>query len=78
MTVMKFALPADLAQDIAAMAEQAGVTPQKQTETLLRFSLGNFARRESLFEAAKRISAMTPKGVKQTPAEVLIREERDR
>jgi hypothetical protein len=78
MTVMKFALPADLAQDIAAMAKQAGITPQKQTETLLRFSLGNYPRRESLFDAAKRISAMTPKGVKQTPAEVLIREERDR
>jgi hypothetical protein len=78
MTVMKFALPADLAQDIAALAEKAGVTPQKQTETLLRLSLGNFPRQESLFEAAKRISAMTPKGVKQTPSEILIREERDR
>jgi hypothetical protein len=78
MTLKKFALPADLAQDIETMAEQAGVSPQKQAETLLRFSLGNFPRRESLLEAAKRISAMTPKGVKQTPAEILIREDRDR
>ncbi|MCA3563639.1 MAG: hypothetical protein IOC90_07660 [Methylocystis sp.] len=78
MSVKKITLPADIAQDIETMAEQAGVSSQKQTETLLRFSLGNFPRRESLLEAAKRISAMTPKGVKQTPSEVLIREDRDR
>jgi hypothetical protein len=78
MTIRQLALPADIAHDIEAMAAQAGVSPQKQAETLLRFSLGNFPRRESLLEAAKRISAMTPKGVKQTPAEFLIREERDR
>jgi hypothetical protein len=78
MSLKKVALPADIAQDIEVMAEQAGVSPQKQAETLLRFSLGNYPRRESLFEAAKRISAMTPKGVKQTPSEVLIREDRDR
>ena len=78
MSLKKITLPADIAQDIEVMAEQAGVSSQKQTETLLRFSLGNFPRRESLLEAAKRISAMTPKGVKQTPSEVLIREDRDR
>jgi hypothetical protein len=78
MPLKNFALPADIAHDIETMAEQAGVSPQKQAETLLRFSLGNFPRRESLLEAAKRISAMTPKGVKQTPSEVLIREDRDR
>jgi hypothetical protein len=78
MTIKELALPADIANDIEAMAEKAGVSPQKQAETLLRFSLGNYPRRETLFEAAKRISAMTPKGVKQTPAEVLIREERDK
>ncbi len=78
MSVKKITLPADIAQDIETMAEQAGVSSQKHTETLLRFSLGNFPRRESLLEAAKRISAMTPKGVKQTPSELLIREDRDR
>jgi hypothetical protein len=78
MSIKKLALPPDIAHDIEVMAEQAGVTPEKQAETLLRFSLGNYPRRESLFEAAKRISAMTPKGVKQTPSEILIREERDR
>ena len=78
MTIKQLALPADVAHDIEEMAVQAGVSPEKQAETLLRFSLGNFPRRESLLEAARRISAMTPKGVKQTPAEILIREDRDR
>jgi hypothetical protein len=78
MTIKQLALPADIAHDIEVMAEQAGVSPEKQAETLLRYSLGNFPRRESLLEAARRISAMTPKGMKQTPSEILIREERDR
>jgi hypothetical protein len=78
MTIKQLVLPADIARDIEVMARQAGVSPEKQAETLLRYSLGNFPRRETLLEAAKRISGMTPKGVTQTPAEVLIREERDR
>jgi hypothetical protein len=78
MALKKLALPADIARDIEIMAEQAGISLQKQTETLLRFSLGNYPRRESLLDAAKRISAMTPKGVKQIPSELLIREDRDR
>jgi hypothetical protein len=78
MTIKQLELPPDIAQGIEDMAQQAGVSPEKQAETLLRFSLGNFPRRETLLEAAKRISAMTPKGVKQTPAEILIREDRDR
>ncbi len=77
MAIKQLSLPADIAEDIEAMAAQAGVSPERQAETLLRFSLGNFPRRESLLEAAKRISAMTPKGVTQIPAEILIREDRD-
>jgi antitoxin FitA len=34
-------------------------------------------RREELLEISRRIRAMTPKGVKQTPSEVLVREDRD-
>ncbi len=33
--------------------------------------------REDLIERFRKIRAMTPKGVKQTPAEDLIREDRD-
>jgi plasmid stability protein len=35
------------------------------------------ARREELIEAARRIRALTPAGVPQTPSEVLIREDRN-
>lgn len=77
MSIKSVRLPADVAADIEQMAKDFGTTPEKQTEALLRFSLGNFPRRESLLDAARRISAMTPKGVKQTPAEVLVREIRD-
>lgn len=34
-------------------------------------------RREELIERLRKIRAMTPKGVKQTPSEILIREDRD-
>ena len=34
-------------------------------------------RREELLEISDRIRAMTPKGVKQTPSEILVREDRD-
>jgi hypothetical protein len=78
MALKSLKLPADIASDIEKMAAAYGTTPEKQAETLLRFSLGNFPRRETLIEAANRIAAMTPKGVRQTPAEVLIREDRDR
>jgi hypothetical protein len=71
-------IPADVAADIEEMSKASGMSAQQQTEHLLRFSLGNFPRRETLFEAAKRIAAMTPKGVVQTPSELLIREERDK
>ncbi|MGL4440758.1 MAG: hypothetical protein ACRCUE_15960 [Bosea sp. (in: a-proteobacteria)] len=78
MNLKSLKLPADIAADIEKMAKDFGTTPEQQVETLLRYSLGNFPRRESLLDAALRISAMTPKGVKQTPSEILIREDRDR
>lgn len=34
-------------------------------------------RREELLEISRRVRAMTPKGVKQTPAEDMVREDRD-
>lgn len=34
-------------------------------------------RRQELLEISRRIRAMTPPGVKQTPAEILVREDRD-
>ena len=77
MTVLSVELPADVAADIEKMAEELGTTPARQAEILLRYSLGNYPRKESLLEAAIRIAAMTPAGAKQVPSEVLIRESRD-
>ncbi|WP_338445635.1 hypothetical protein V5F89_10690 [Pelagerythrobacter marensis] len=34
-------------------------------------------RKEELLEISRRIRAMTPEGVKQTPSELLVREDRD-
>ncbi len=34
-------------------------------------------RKEELLEISRRIRAMTPEGVRQTPAELLVREDRD-
>ncbi|CAN7312652.1 FitA-like ribbon-helix-helix domain-containing protein [Pararhizobium sp. LjRoot238] len=34
--------------------------------------------RESLYDAARRIAAMTPKGIKQTDSVEMLREDRDR
>jgi plasmid stability protein len=59
-------------------ATSHGVSPDTRAEDILREVLDPRAKRKKLFEEAQRISAMTPKGVKQTPAEVLIREDRDR
>jgi|GEM_PF-1202850 len=70
-------LPSDLSVEIEAMAKKAGISAQKQTEILLRVSLGRIAHKESLLDAALRISAMTPTGIKQTDSTRLIREDRD-
>lgn len=34
-------------------------------------------RQEELLELARKVSAMTPAGVAQTPSEILVREDRD-
>jgi hypothetical protein len=70
-------LPSDLSVEIEAMAKKAGISAQKQMEILLRVSLEHISHKESLLDAALRISAMTPTGVKQTDSTRLIREDRD-
>jgi antitoxin FitA len=78
MTMKPLELPEDIAAGIEQMAAKSGMTPEMQIEILLRQSLGEFSRREFLFQEAERIAAMTPKGVKQTDSTILIREDRDR
>jgi len=46
-------------------------------EVLQRFRPRTQREREEAFEAARKIRAMTPEGVKQTPSEELVRADRD-
>lgn len=77
MPMQSLKLPDDLSIEIEKMAEKAGVSAEKQAEILLRFSLGNYSKRETLLESALRISAMTPDGIKQSDSTLLIRKARD-
>ena len=71
-------LPDDVLALLKADAQSHGLNIEERAEQILLNELGPAARRVRLFEEAKRISAMTPKGVKQTDSTVLIREDRDR
>jgi plasmid stability protein len=61
-----------------ADARSHGVNMEVRAEQILREALKPVARRESLRELANEIAAMTPKGVSQSPAEAMVREDRDR
>ena len=63
---------------LKADAKSHGVKLEDRAEQILRAALSPVARRLSLRDQANEIAAMTPKGVQQTPAEVLLREDRDR
>jgi plasmid stability protein len=70
--------------DDALLADyrDAAVRNQRSLEAELRDALARARpitpkRRDELLERLAKIRAMTPKGVKQTPAEVLVREDRD-
>jgi plasmid stability protein len=63
---------------LKADAKSHGVKVEARAEHILREALRPVARRLSLREQANEIAAMTPKGVAQTPADILIREDRDR
>jgi hypothetical protein len=78
MPLKQLTISEDMAGEIERIASRNGISVQAQAEAMLRDSLQRSGRRETLLEAARRISAMTPKGAEQTPAEVLIREARDR
>ena len=78
MGFLSLKIPDDMAADIEQLAAGSGETVEQKAETLLRWSLRNFPQRESLAATARRISAMTPKGVHQIPAETLLREDRSR
>ena len=61
-------------------AQAHGRTVEAEAAALIRRGLQERPKpdRESLIAEARRISAMSPKGVKQTDSVLLIREDRDR
>jgi plasmid stability protein len=74
----KINLPDEVLALLKADAQSHGLKIEERAEQILLKELAPGARRASLFEEAQRISAMTPKGIKQTDSTILIREERDR
>jgi hypothetical protein len=64
--------------DIEALARQNGMSLERQIDVLLQFALGNIPRPAQRVEMARRVAAMTPKGVKQTDSVILLREDRSR
>ena len=59
-------------------AANEGKSPEQEAADLIRERLGRGRDAETLIARARTVSAMTPKGVKQTDSADLIREDRDR
>ncbi len=76
------ALIRNLDDDLLADYREAALRNQRSLEAELRETLkmvrpANKKRVEELLDISRRIRAMTPKNVKQTPSEILVREDRD-
>jgi len=76
------ALIRNLDDALLADYREAAERNQRSLEAELREALRvarpvSRKRREELLEISRRIRAMTPKGIKQTPSEILVREDRD-
>ncbi|MDE8652970.1 FitA-like ribbon-helix-helix domain-containing protein [Novosphingobium album (ex Liu et al. 2023)] len=72
----------NLDDDLIADYREAAARNNRSLEAEIREALRilrpkSAKRREELLELSRRISAMTPKGVVQTPSEDLVRADRD-
>jgi plasmid stability protein len=74
---MSIRIEDELRTKIEDLARINGRSLEDEIATLLRKAV-QIERPETAYEAAVRISAMTPKGVKQTDSLTLLREDRDR
>lgn len=63
---------------LEADARSHGVMVDARAAQILREALEPTARRLSWRREADRIAALTPRGIDQTPAENILREDRDR
>jgi len=68
----------DLVRELAAFAEEHGVSIDQQAESWLRESLRRHASGRKLKAIFAEIAAMSPEGVAQTDSVELLRELRDR
>lgn len=59
-------------------AADLGKSPEQEAADLLRERLGRSKDPETLIARARAVSAMTPRGARQTESTELIREDRDR
>jgi plasmid stability protein len=79
---MSQALIRNLEDELLADYREAAQRNQRSLEAELREALRrarpmSARRREALIEESRRLRAMTPKDVAQTPGEQLVREDRD-
>lgn len=63
---------------LADLARSNNRSVDEEVVELLREALENVGRYETSYEAAVRIAAMTPKGVKQMDSVDMLREDRNR
>jgi len=73
---MRIRIEEGLLAKLEDLAEAHNRSLEEEINTRLSASVG--IAQETLYEAAVRISAMTPKGVKQTDSVEILRELRDR
>ncbi len=69
---------AEMFSRLERLAERDAVSVDAEARRLLEDALTGIERRADRLARADAIAALTPKGVAQTPAEVLLREDRDR
>ena len=73
---MRIRIEEGLLAKLESLAQAHNRSLEEEINTRLGASVGEL--RETLYEASVRISAMTPKGVKQTDSVEILRELRDR
>lgn len=62
MGAMDLTLPEDVVADIERLAFENDLTFEQQADTLLRWAIGNFPRRENERPRMERLAASTPGG----------------
>lgn len=75
---MRVRIDEGLLTKLENLAQSHNRSLEEQVNDLLRTALEDRPVRESFATVARRIAAMTPKGIKQTDSVEMLREDRDR